>query len=284
LKDGAHISYLNEDLDQPCWDMSHLTAVTMIGLPTMIIWVVGMPLFIFIVLEAHRKEKHNDKIRFRYGMLMEGYEDEYFYWESVIASRKMMVIGVSVFMSSFTVDIQAYVGIAIVILFMTMHISSNPYNTATLDKMEKYALATAFATLYVGLLFYITAEATVEQSLLVLLGSLFIVGINLLYMIYATWQILLYIAKDEGQRSKLKKVLIFFEPCINAIFCRSKKQIRKQKRLLGYLKMKKKVETCKLKEAKERLKRAREVANQTLLTNHDKTKVMPINELKTWGV
>ena len=101
-----------------------------------------MPVFIFVVLESHRKQKHNDEIRFRYGMLMEGYEDEYFYWESVIASRKMLVIGVSVFMSSYTVDVQAYVGIAIVILFLTMHISSNPYNSAILDSMEKYALAT----------------------------------------------------------------------------------------------------------------------------------------------
>ena len=46
----------------------------MIGVPTLIFWVIGMPLFIFVVLESHRKSKHNDVIRFRFGMLMEGYE------------------------------------------------------------------------------------------------------------------------------------------------------------------------------------------------------------------
>ena len=74
LNDGAHASYLNDDLDQPCWNTAHITAVTMIGVPTLIFWVIGMPLFIFVVLESHRKSKHNDVIRFRFGMLMEGYE------------------------------------------------------------------------------------------------------------------------------------------------------------------------------------------------------------------
>ena len=130
LFDGADILYMNDDMEEACWKSLHLASVLMIGIPILVIWVIGMPLFIFVVLESHRRSKHNDKIRFRYGMLMEGYEDDYFYWESVIASRKMMIIGVSVFMSNYTVDIQAYVGIAIVILFMTMHISSNPYNSS----------------------------------------------------------------------------------------------------------------------------------------------------------
>ena len=80
LHDGAYVSYLNDDLDQPCWSTNHVIAVMTIGIPTLIIWVIGMPVFIFVVLESHRKQKHNDEIRFRYGMLMEGYEDEYFYW------------------------------------------------------------------------------------------------------------------------------------------------------------------------------------------------------------
>ena len=231
LFDGVHRWYLNEDLSQPCWGTTHLAAVMMIGIPTLIIWVIGMPLFIFVVLESHRKDKHNDKIRFRYGMLMEGYEDELFYWESVIASRKMLVIGVSVFLSSYSVDVQAYIGIAIVILFMTMHINSNPYNSQVLDSMEKYALGTAFCTLYVGMLFYILKEDGVDNSTLVIVGSLFIVGINMLYLCYAVWEILLYYAsiKRHGSAKSCMRCLI---PVTNCLCCRSKKARKKTHRLL----------------------------------------------------
>ena len=72
----------------------------MIALPMLIIWVIGLPIAMFMVLKLHTKDQHNDEMRFRFGMLMEGYEDEYFYWESVIASRKALVMMISVFMAT----------------------------------------------------------------------------------------------------------------------------------------------------------------------------------------
>jgi uncharacterized membrane protein YjfL (UPF0719 family) len=247
--DGDFHQYLNADLNQPCWNPTHMTAVIMIGVPTLIVWVVGMPLFIFVVLESHRREKHNDVVRFRFGMLMEGYEDDYFYWESVIASRKMMVIGVSVFMSSFTVELQAYAGIGVVILFMTMHISANPYNSKALDQMEKYALLTAFATLYIGLLFYISKQESEDNSILVIFGSLSIVAINVLYLIFAVIEILSYYA--HTQQGKLHKCFVFFQPICNRLRCRSKKQRVRRRKLLHKITMIKKMKITSIMPAPE---------------------------------
>ena len=232
LKDGAYEWYLNEDLDQPCYVGSHLASVLMIGIPILVVWVIGMPVFIFIVLESHRKSKHNDKVRFRFGMLMEGYEDEYFYWESVIASRKMLIIGVSIFMSSYKVDIQAFVGINIVVLFMCMHISSNPYNSATLDSMEKYALGTAFLTLNCGLFLFLIHDPTKEtdSSDVIIAISCFIVGINVLYLAYALHEILLYYASHKPGAAK--KIMSCCIPITNVLCCRSKKARKKAHLLL----------------------------------------------------
>ena len=222
LFDGAFTSYMTDDLEQPCWDTMHASAVMMIGIPTLIVWVIGMPLYIFVVLESHRREKHNDKIRFRYGMLMEGYDDDYFFWESVIASRKMLVIGVSIFMSSYSVDIQAYCGILIVIFFMTMHISSNPYNSDVLDRMEKYALATAFVTLYVGMLFYIAKDQNINHNMLAIVGSIFILGINIVYIIFAVREVLLFYASEH--RGLAHKIMVkCCVPVCNVMLCRGKK-------------------------------------------------------------
>ena len=222
LFDGAFTSYMTDDLEQPCWHTMHASAVMMIGIPTLIVWVIGMPLYIFVVLESHRRKKHNDKIRFRYGMLMEGYDDDYFFWESVIASRKMFVIGVSIFMSSYSVDIQAYCGILIVIFFMTMHISANPYNSDVLDRMEKYALATAFVTLYVGMLFYIAKDQNINQNILAIVGSIFILGINIVYIIFAVREVLIFYASEH--RGLAHKIMVkCCVPVCNVMLCRGKK-------------------------------------------------------------
>ena len=74
LKDGAHEYYLTDDLDQPCWGPSHVAIITSIAIPFLVIWVVGLPVAMYVVLKLHQKEKHNDQMRFRFGMLMEGYE------------------------------------------------------------------------------------------------------------------------------------------------------------------------------------------------------------------
>jgi len=185
----------------------------------------------------------------------------------------MMVIGVSVFMSSFTVDIQAYVGIAVVILFMTMHISSNPYNSAVLDRMEKYALATAFVTLYVGLLFYISKEENTDQSTLVMIGSLFIVGVNAVYMTYACWEIALYYSSKH--KGKVKSVLLLLEPVLNVVCCRKKKAIKRTRRLLHK-------QTILMKAGKKKLNKMKEMKKNS-------SKVTPIVStsddaaLRTWG-
>ena len=264
--DGDFHQYLNDDLDQPCWNPTHLTAVLMIGIPTLVVWVIGMPLFIFVVLESHRREKHNDKVRFRYGMLMEGYEDAYFYWESVIASRKMMVIGVSVFMSSFTVDIQAYVGIGIVILFMTMHISANPYNSKVLDQMEKYALLTAFATLYIGLLFYISQQDGVDNSTLVIVGSVSIVALNFLYLSFAVSETLWHYA--QTQRGKAHTCFVLFQPMWHRLMCKGKKVRAKRRKLLHKITLAAKMNKTRVLPASE------PVASGANITNEN---------FKTWG-
>ena len=213
LHDGEYLTYLKGDLDRPCGDTQHMTAIMMIGIPTLLIWVVGMPLFIYVRLTLHKQIIHQDKIRFRYGMLMQGYEDEYFSWEAIIATRKMLVIGISVFMSQFTVDVQTYAAIAVVIFFMTLHISANPFFRKDLDMMEKWSLASSFVTLYVGLLFYITQQEEVHGSIVVICGSMLIVGLNVGYLVYAIYQIFKFTV--DAHKGKGVCGLLFF--CISAI-------------------------------------------------------------------
>jgi hypothetical protein len=203
----------------------------MIALPMLIIWVIGLPIAMFMVLKLHTKDQHNDEMRFRFGMLMEGYEDEYFYWESVIASRKALVMMISVFMATLSVDIQAYVGIAVVMAYMSLHIMWRPYNHKLLDQMETLALVTSFITLYAGIFMYIlnrnvrdaeksggSSGANSEgSSVLGLFITIVIVVVNIMYAAYAIWEIAYQtLLHAEGC---LKRVVLCLHKCCRP--CRS---------------------------------------------------------------
>tara|TARA_B110000208_G_C11462425_1_gene318879 strand:- start:26 stop:541 length:516 start_codon:yes stop_codon:yes gene_type:complete len=101
---------------------------------------------------------------------------------------------------------------------------------AVLDSMEKYALCTSFVTLYVGMFFFIVGKDGGDPSVLVIVGSCFIVGINVLYLVYAVGEILMFYASTQpGIPKKIMKIII---PITNRLFCRSMKQRKKKHQLL----------------------------------------------------
>lgn len=188
----------------------------------------------FLVLKMHTKDQHNDEMRFRFGMLMEGYEDEYFYWESVIASRKALVIMISVFMATLSVDIQAYVGIAVVMIYMSLHIMWKPYNHKLLDGMETLSLTTSFITLYAGTFLYIVKRnsrdaedaqnagglSSVDRESVSIFGvfiTFVIVFVNISYITYAIWEIIYQsLSRAKGP---LKRMILCLHRCCRP--CRS---------------------------------------------------------------
>ena len=153
-----------------------------------------------------------------------------------------------------------------------------------------FVFYTAFATLYVGLLFYIAKEDDVDQSAVVLLGSLFSVGINVMYLLYAIWEIILFYASDNSDVAK--KIMMVLDPCCNKCCRRNKKRKAKAKRVIKH---NRKLE----RQATQRLK----MLNALSVTHggggfggggggggsKSKTKVTPVlhanehDNLRTWG-
>ncbi len=116
------------------------------------------------------------------------------------------MIGISVFMSTFSVDIQAYAGIAVVMTYLAMHLNNKPYNHILLDHMETYALITAFSTLYIGLLFYIMQKDMGDSVVFVIVGSMVIVILNVAFLVFAVWEIAYqYAIKFQGPIRKVVK-------------------------------------------------------------------------------
>jgi hypothetical protein len=54
------INYLIRDFDIKCWSSDHLNYLLKYSLPFILLWVIGFPLFVFIVLYKKRNNL-NDK-------------------------------------------------------------------------------------------------------------------------------------------------------------------------------------------------------------------------------
>ena len=54
LDDGK--AYLRDDLDLECWTGTHLTWVLAVGLPSLVVWVIGIPISgMFLLYRAKKK-------------------------------------------------------------------------------------------------------------------------------------------------------------------------------------------------------------------------------------
>ena len=154
FSDGPTSQYLLYDLSLSCWTGTHLYFTLAIGLPTVLLYILGFPGFTYYILNKTKHRFGDDEIMFRYGVLHAGYRHKVFYWEAMISLRKATLIAVSVFTLTWGVQVQAFIGLFVVIGFMAVTIRSMPYENDHLNNLENWSLGMAFVTLYCGLIFY----------------------------------------------------------------------------------------------------------------------------------
>ena len=89
-----------------------------VALPGIFAWGLGIPFFAFILLSRERKNLDSIAVRERLGFLYRGYRTQFYYWEILIMYRKISLIFISVFISSYGVIAQALVVFIILILYL----------------------------------------------------------------------------------------------------------------------------------------------------------------------
>ena len=118
-------TYLMADLQEPCFEGTHVTYIWLLTVPQLILYVFGLPaIATFIVMResAHRR-LHSFSYRMRYGLLYMGYREDRYWWELVIAVRKVTIVGIGTFGTLMgRTDLQAYVSILVVFISIVIHL------------------------------------------------------------------------------------------------------------------------------------------------------------------
>mmetsp|Transcript_6815 Transcript_6815/g.12317 ORF Transcript_6815/g.12317 Transcript_6815/m.12317 type:complete len:2246 (-) Transcript_6815:168-6905(-) len=146
--------WLNAQLDVRCWDEKHAKYVTNLGIPCIILWVFGAPLLVFFFMTRNKKQLGFLTNLFRFGFLWKGYRPETFYWEFVIIIRKVFTTCAVVFLYNVSTLVQTAGVQLIIVLSLYLQGTVKPFRNSQHNQLELYSLAAAFASNFVGLLFF----------------------------------------------------------------------------------------------------------------------------------
>ena len=97
--------------------------------------------------------------------------------------RKLGFAFISVVLLPVGVDVQALSGLGVVVVSLVLQVQFAPYTDPSIDRMETLALATSFATLFLGLYLFSPNTSPWFRTL----SSLAVVGVNAGFLVYVAY-------------------------------------------------------------------------------------------------
>lgn len=174
--------YLDQNTAIQCWDAIHTKYSLIIAIPGIIMWAVGIPTLLLVIMSKKQRFLYRDNNRVIFGFLFNGFKSSKFYWEFLIMYRKIIIITIAVFMSSSTM-LQALTVIILLIMSLYLQYSNKPYSQSELNHMETQALFIATVTIYCGL-YYLSKS--IGEAIKVILFAIIVTG-NGYFIFYWTY-------------------------------------------------------------------------------------------------
>ncbi|CAG9331588.1 unnamed protein product [Blepharisma stoltei] len=174
--------WLNVDLGIRCWDRDHAFYALLLALPTIIIWVVTIPLFCLMNLIKNRNYLGEMWMKKRYGFLCNGYEPKHYYWEFMILFYKVILIGCSAFLSNISANIQALSAALFFVLFLHLHSRNEPFSEVFFNKAETFSRLASLITILTGLCF-LTADLGIVVTYILLVLLIFVNALFITYIL-----------------------------------------------------------------------------------------------------
>jgi hypothetical protein len=138
---------------------------------------VGLPIIALIIMYCQRKSLADENNIARYGFLYTGLNHNAFYWEILLHFRKVIMICINVFLTTFKPLYRALIGFMLMIIYIEILQKVQPYSTQEVNDLEFKANIAAFATFYGGL-FFISSDlhfsvTTILFLLILLVNAVF---------------------------------------------------------------------------------------------------------------
>ena len=117
IEDESRFYY---DLELICWKGLHTYFAIIVGLPMIMLWVLGIPMLGITFLTVKRKSIEHTKFKKNFLILYQGLKPNRYYWEFINALRKVIILIINVLIPS---DMWTYrIMIAVIFLLMFLRV------------------------------------------------------------------------------------------------------------------------------------------------------------------
>jgi hypothetical protein len=124
--------YLHLDQNERCWVGQHLLIVTVVAIPSVLLFGLIMPVGAVYFLFRQRELLFKDEgLMFRWGLMYSGYGTSTWWWECVSTFRKTLIIIVVTFLRNLA-SMQLHIALGVLMVFLHLQHSWRPYHDSTI--------------------------------------------------------------------------------------------------------------------------------------------------------
>ena len=156
--------------------------IMLLSVPGLILWVIGIPLFAFILLLINRNSLRSGPVRKIFLVLYQGYKPNAFYWEFVNTLRKVLVLLFSTVLSAYPLTYSAFLSIAVLVVLIHIQIKIDPYEDPKHNHIEIKAVIAGTMTLFCGIMFDQKSSEEGTPTIIMII-MVFLVITNLMFII-----------------------------------------------------------------------------------------------------
>jgi hypothetical protein len=152
--DDSGRTFLVADLSVECTSTSNLLWMLGIGVPTFILYTLGIPAAVWWILRANggaASARDPDVIR-RYGFLFVGYRPKWYFWEAVIMLRKAAFAITTVILASSGLRMQIYTTLMWTLAALMAHMHAKPHRSWQVNALDEASLLVTIVTMICGLI------------------------------------------------------------------------------------------------------------------------------------
>lgn len=128
-------------LNMKWFSAEHMLWLSVLVLPCILIWSIGIPLWAFIILYKNKDNLEQPQIQSYYLMIYQGLKPNRFYWEFWNTGRKIIILWVNIFLSTQSINYRLLTIITLLTIFYRIQLTLEPYKEKVNNKLEQLELS-----------------------------------------------------------------------------------------------------------------------------------------------
>ena len=185
------VLYLQVDLEEVCFTGRHMWMVVVLGTPQLLGFVLGLPCLLYLFLKRNHSDLHKHAVLARYGLFFGAFKKDKYYWELIVLTRKIFIVGISVFGPILGPRHQAQLTLIVLLVCIVLEVAGRPFREETprhaiLPKLELSSLLVEWFTMWSGLVIFTSLDEGSTNFVELLTAVVLIVNIiMLLWLVFS---------------------------------------------------------------------------------------------------